>query len=293
MLTRALPLLLVTGCLTARPPSPEPIDRTPERLARGEYLALHVADCLGCHSPRDWTKPWGPVLPGLEGAGGAPMAEADGVPGVAVPGNLTPDEETGLGHASDGALLRGLREGVGHDGRALFPVMPYVNYRGLSDEDARSVVVWLKTLKPVRRPQPPTRIDFPVSLFIRGVPRPVDGVSAPPDDEVSRGRYLVTLAGCRECHSPLDGRGRIVKGKALAGGRPFSGQGFSVTSPPLDLSATSFLTVPRTAFIARFKTPVPPTSGNSVMPWPAFSGLTEDDLGAIYEALRVEASAPK
>lgn len=293
MLSRVLPLLVVSGCLTARPPSSETIDRTPARLARGTYLALHVADCLGCHSPRDWTKPWGPILPGLEGAGGAPLGEADGVPGVAVPGNLTPDEETGLGRASDGMLLRGLREGVGHDGRALFPVMPYVNYRSLSDEDARALVVWQRTLEPVRRLQPPTRIDFPVSLFIRGVPRPVDGVAAPADDELSRGRYLVTLAGCRECHSPLDGRGRIVKGKALSGGRVFARQGFSVVSPPLDGSATSFLTVPRAAFIARFRTLVPPTSGNSVMPWPAFSGLTDEDLGAIYEALRVEASSPK
>ena len=33
-----------------RPPSAEKIEATPERIARGEYLARHVAGCLDCHS---------------------------------------------------------------------------------------------------------------------------------------------------------------------------------------------------------------------------------------------------
>jgi hypothetical protein len=37
------------------------------------------------------------------------------------------------------AIARAVREGIGHDGRALFPIMPYGNYRKMSDEDLASV----------------------------------------------------------------------------------------------------------------------------------------------------------
>jgi len=76
--------------------------------------------------------------------------------------NLTPDPETGSGNWSDDALARAIREGAGHDGRALFPMMPYENFRYLSDEDVASIVVFLRTLPPVRNPLPTTRLIFPV-----------------------------------------------------------------------------------------------------------------------------------
>lgn len=280
-------LLLVplSACLTARPPSTETVDRTPERVERGRYLTENVADCLGCHSPRDWTQSFGPIVPGTKGSGGAPMTARDGVPGSAVPGNLTPDLETGLGGATDGELIRAIREGVGHDGRALFPSMPYRRYRVLSDDDVRSIVAYLRTLPAVKREQPPTRINFPVSLFIRGVPKPVDGTIETPSAEMDRGHYLVTLAGCRDCHSPIDSRGRVVEGKAFTGGRVFEAEGFRCESPPLDGSPNSKLQgLTRDGFIARFRTTSPPAA-NTVMPWPAFRGLGDDDLGAIYSVL--------
>lgn len=287
--TTLLTSFLLAGCLTARPPTTETIDRTPDRVARGRYLVEHVAECLPCHSPRDWTKPYGPVMPGLVGSGGAPLGADVGVPGVAVPGNLTPDPTTGLGQVSDGAVLRALREGVGHDERALFPVMPYVNYRTMSDDDARAVVAYLRTLPPVEHQTAPTRINFPVSLFIRGVPKPVDPVAPPPPDPISQGRYLVTLAGCRECHSQLDKRGKVIAETAFGGGRTFQGEGFTCVSAPLDGRAGSFMaSATKEAFIARFRVESAPPGANSVMPWPALRGLTDEDLTAIYAYLTSE-----
>lgn len=32
------------------------IERTPERIARGEYLANSVTVCMDCHSRRDWSQ---------------------------------------------------------------------------------------------------------------------------------------------------------------------------------------------------------------------------------------------
>ena len=42
---------------------------TPERLARGKYIAEDVAGCMDCHSPHDWTKHDAPIPDGMEGAG--------------------------------------------------------------------------------------------------------------------------------------------------------------------------------------------------------------------------------
>ncbi|MEI9911343.1 MAG: hypothetical protein WDO71_17775 [Bacteroidota bacterium] len=39
-------------------------------IERGEYLAVHVAACIHCHSQRDFSKYSGPVVPGSEGGGG-------------------------------------------------------------------------------------------------------------------------------------------------------------------------------------------------------------------------------
>jgi mono/diheme cytochrome c family protein len=52
---------------------PEPTtnkDSLDQVIKRGEYLTLHVAMCLGCHSKRDFSKYSGPVEPGSEGGGG-------------------------------------------------------------------------------------------------------------------------------------------------------------------------------------------------------------------------------
>src|SRR5579863_3372732 len=109
----------------ARPLTSRVFDRTPQRWARGQYIVEHLAACADCHSPHDWTKHDAPILPGMEAAG-QNMA-LKGLPGFVVAPNLTPDPETGSGTWSDDALARAIREGVGHDGRALFNIMPYEN----------------------------------------------------------------------------------------------------------------------------------------------------------------------
>ena len=38
---------------------------TPQRIARGQYLANHVCLCIDCHSQRDWSKPIGDIPPGI------------------------------------------------------------------------------------------------------------------------------------------------------------------------------------------------------------------------------------
>ena len=55
-------------------------------------------------------------------------------------------------------LARAIREGIGHDGRALYWGMWYQSFAGLSDEDLAAVVVYLRTLPPVRNVLPSTAL---------------------------------------------------------------------------------------------------------------------------------------
>ena len=73
--------------------------------------------------------------------------------------NLTPDPETGAGKWTDDMLARSIREGIGHDGRALFSLMPYHLFRHLPDEDVASIVVYLRSLPPAKNPLPKTQLD--------------------------------------------------------------------------------------------------------------------------------------
>ena len=262
-------------------------ERTPQRLERGRYLVSAVSNCFGCHSPHEWGAPGIPAVPGKEAAGQV-MPFPD-LPGRIVASNLTPDPETGAGQWTDDQLARAIREGVGHDGRALFPMMPYYLFQRMSDEDVASIVVYLRSLPPVRNPLPPTEIIFPVKYLIRGVPQPVTSPVpdlAPNSDAVARGAYLVNMAACSNCHTPFD-KGRDVPGMAFAGGFLLSGAWGSVAAANItpDPSGISyydealFLRVMRTGAVsARQLSPVMPVS--------AYRNITDDDLKAMFAYLR-------
>jgi mono/diheme cytochrome c family protein len=281
-----------------RPPSTEKIEMTPERVARGEYLVEHVADCLGCHS--DHLTTFGiPVKPGTEGEGGYIFDEKLGFPGVVAAQNITPDPETGIGNWTDGEVLRAIREGVDKNGDALFPMMPYEHMRNLSDEDAKSVVAYLRTLKPIRHAVPPKHIDFPVNLMIKFVPKPLNGPVTAPDpqkDHLGYGKYMATIGGCYECHTPHDAHGARVEAKAFTGGWEMKGPWGRVITANLTPHPDTFIgRASKEEFIGRFKafaslnaqnSPMPQPGHNTVMPWLAFSHMKDEDLGAIYDYLK-------
>jgi Cytochrome c len=280
-----------------RPASTEKIEATPERLARGKYLVHHVTDCLNCHSDHLFT--FGiPVKPGTEGQGGFAFGPDAGVPGLVCAQNITPDPETGLGKWTDGEILRAMREGVDREGNALFPMMPYDGYRHLDDEDAKAIVAYLRTLKPIRNQTPEKKIDFPVNLLIKFAPQPVQAAVIAPkrDDSAAYGRYLTMVAGCYECHTPHDEKNQIQTDKAFAGGWEMRGPwGRNFTSNLTPHPTTYVGQATREEFIGRFKSfatmnasnaPAVPKGRNTVMPWLAFAGMTEQDLGSIYDYLK-------
>lgn len=278
----------------AGPPKSLEVSMTPALEERGKYLAEHVAICVDCHSSRDPSRYSAPVVPGTLGQGGFRFGPEMGLPGEIYARNITP---AGIGDWSDGEVLRAMTEGVSRDGTALFPLMPYKDYAKLCQEDAAAILSYVRKLRPIENEVPKTRLDFPMNLLVRTLPAPAELSKDCPDgrDEVARGAYLVSLSGCQHCHTPQD-QGRPRPGLELAGGVPFpmpmGGVAHSANLTPDRETGIGAWT--REMFVSRFKLagtpsdaqPVQPGHPNTIMPWTQYSGMTEEDLGAIFSYLR-------
>lgn len=119
------------------------VEATPERIARGKYLATAVTVCMDCHSTRDWSKFSGPIVQGTEGKGGERFDHSVGFPGIYYSKNITP---AGISRYTDGELYRVITSGVDKEGKAMFPVMPYPYYGRMDDEDIYSIIAYMRTL---------------------------------------------------------------------------------------------------------------------------------------------------
>jgi mono/diheme cytochrome c family protein len=270
----------------ARPLTSRTFERTPQRLERGRYLSTSNTGCSGCHSLHDWNIHGGPILPGGEGVGQV-MWFTD-LPGRMVASNITPDPATGSGNWTDDQLARAIREGIGHDGHALFPLMPYPHLRYLSDEDLASLVVYIRSLTPIQHDLPRTEIIFPVKYLIRSVPEPITQPVSAPDrsDPVKWGQYLITIASCTECHSPQS-KGEIVPGMEYSGGFTLKGPWGSVASANITPDASGIGYYDEALFMQAMRTGyVKARQLNSIMPFGEFKGLTDDDLKAMFAYLR-------
>jgi hypothetical protein len=94
--------------------------------------------------------------------------------------NLTPDPETGAGTCSDDQFA-GAREGIGHNESTWFPLMPYEQYRAMSDEDPASNRRLSTIATPIRSSLPKTELILPVKYLIRNAPQPLTAPVPPPD----------------------------------------------------------------------------------------------------------------
>ena len=144
-------------------------------LERGRTLVEGIAGCGNCHTP----KGPGGEIPGMALAGGFVIEEPNAFRAV-VP-NITPDIETGIGAWSDAQVALAIREGRRPDGSLIGPPMPIELYRGIADRDLAAMVVYLRSVPPVRnavtrkihlinsRCRPPMA---PPSAWCRPRPRP-------------------------------------------------------------------------------------------------------------------------
>lgn len=278
---------------TLRPAPDVKAPSTPEAIERGRYLAHHVAVCMGCHSEIDETKPGEPIVAGRTGSG-RDFGEMPGFPGRMRAPNLTPDPETGLGKVSDGSILRAIREGIGHDGHVLFPFMPYATYaKALSDTDALAIIAYLRSLPPIRNQLAPSSVTFPVSMFVRALPRPVTASPpAPPaaEDLVARGNWLLTVGNCHDCHDGFNSRRESIPGQELSGGAEFpmpGGRG-SLFAPNITSDRATGIGAYTDEDLMRVFNQGIGKSGRVLyaMPWTYYAGMVEADKRALVAALR-------
>jgi mono/diheme cytochrome c family protein len=158
------------------------VEATPERVARGEYLAMHVSMCVDCHSERDYTRFAAPVADGTHGKGGELFGENIGLPGNFYAANLTP---AGIGDRTDGELYRAITAGVGRDGRALFPIMPYPHFGKMAREDVYAIIAFLRTLAPIENSVPASEASFPMNIIMRTIPQKSEHAPSVPDPAIS------------------------------------------------------------------------------------------------------------
>ncbi|MER2995935.1 cytochrome c [Pontibacter populi] len=273
------------------------IKKSPEMIARGEYIANHVAVCIDCHSERDWSKFAGPIKPGTHGKGGDRFDQTMGFPGVFYAKNITSDKETGIGSWTDGELYRALTAGVSKDGDPLFPMMPYNAFRQMREQDLHAVIAYIRTLEPIKNEVPKSDPDFPFNLILRTMPATPEKLPEPVlDSPVAKGKYLFTMASCGECHTPND-KGKVVEGMYLAGGAEFQFPNGAILrsaniTPDKEAGIGAWT---EDDFVNRFKQNLEPEMANrkiapgefnSIMPWQMYAGMKEEDLRAIYQYLK-------
>jgi mono/diheme cytochrome c family protein len=194
------------------PPQTVPANGTPEQIAQGERLA-RIGNCATCHTVR----------------GGAPYAGGRGIAtpfGTVVAGNLTPDDETGLGRWSADHFWRALHNGRSADGRLLYPAFPYPDYTRVTREDSDAIYAYLRSLAPVRQVNRPHALEWPYdtqaalavwrALFFR----PAAFEPDPRQSETwNRGAYLVRgLGHCAACHGGRNFLGATPQGGMSLGG---------------------------------------------------------------------------
>jgi mono/diheme cytochrome c family protein len=184
-------------------------------LERGTYLMRGIVACGNCHTPKG---PQGDV-PDMELAGGVTFQE-DAF--TAVSPNITPDRDSGIGKWTDAQIIAGIREGKRADGTIIGPPMPIALYRGMADEDAKAIVAYLRSAKPIANKAAKSQYKIPLPPSYG--PMVTDVAPVARADKVAYGKYLAgPLGHCMECHSTPGANGAPDFVNQAGGGLQFNG----------------------------------------------------------------------
>jgi mono/diheme cytochrome c family protein len=270
------------------------VEMTPENIARGEYLANHIAVCIDCHSTRDWSKFSGPPLEGTFGKGGELFDQKYGFPGSYTSKNITP---AGISNWTDGELFRTITAGVNKDGKAMFPVMPFHYYGQMDEEDIKCIIAYIRTLKPIENKTAECVSDFPMNFIINTIPHKPNFQKRPPaSDILATGKYIANASACIECHTKFE-KGRLIAGTEFGGGREFPFPDGSIVRSGNITSdmETGIGSWSKDRFISLFHsrsdsstihTTLKKGDFNTIMPWVMYGKMTDADLEALYTYLR-------
>jgi mono/diheme cytochrome c family protein len=269
-------------------------------VQRGEYLVKSLGGCGDCHTPRNFITGQPDNLRFLAGMSGifqVPGLGPDGGPGVIGASNLTPDMATGLGAWTDAQIKNAMLNGIGKDGKSLFPIMPYYVLHNMSDADADAIVAYLRTIPAISNAIQPRNFEAPPAappVPADRIPNPTLPSTDPNYASAMRGKYLAGNFGvCMECHTKhvqTPGAVPLELDKLFAGGETFisAAIGLPPNFPPTittenitphatgvqGWTAQAIATVLKTG-INKDGLPICPPMPNG--PEGAFGGLTDDD----------------
>jgi len=233
---------------------------TAAQLADGERQA-RILGCVNCHG---------------EGLRGRMMFDAGPFAKV-----WAPNLNELAARASDQQLAQAIRQGVGHDGRALY-IMPSAMYSRLSDQEVAGLIAWIRRLP--RAGERTSAIQWgPIGRFALAtggldsmLPTIEDFRIRQPFDtgrEHQAGRRLAATV-CSECH-----------GADLTGGQPMP------DAIPPDLSIVGAYN--QAQFVRLMRTGLPPNGRDlGLMAEIArnnTSHMTDDELAELYAYLSARA----
>jgi mono/diheme cytochrome c family protein len=241
---------------------PLEISMDAETIERGRHIVTTRGGCTECHAPN---------------LAGESFDEGFFVGRMVIP-NLT-SGKGGVGAVfTNEDWVRAIRYGVDKDGTSLLG-MPSEFFNSFSDSDLAAIIAYLRSVPPVDREHPTSRLGplfrwfilnephaLPANLIDHSAPRPPEPVQ---EVTAEYGKYLAVA--CQICHV-----------ENLAGGDE-PGQGLNLT-PGGDLAKWS-----EEDFMKAMRTGVTPTEKKldpMLMPWQSMGKMTDDELKAIWLYLK-------
>jgi mono/diheme cytochrome c family protein len=243
----------------------------PDAIERGRYLVSHVMVCGDCHG---------------EDMGG--MAPVDKQPmGRIYAPNITTGMGSVVGDYTGKDWDRAIRHGVGIDGRRLL-LMPSEDYYLFSDADIGAAVAYIQSLPPVDRENKSIslgpigklivatgELDFAYNKIDHDAGRP----DAQPGPTKEWGEVMI--GACIGCHGPT------LSGGAIPGGDPSWPVASNLTPAQDGLAGWTYEDFVRAMREGKSR------DGSDIrepMPWPAYRGMVDDDLKALWAYIK---SAPE
>lgn len=174
--------------------------------------------------------------------------------------------------------------------------MPYQAYGKMDPDDVKAIIAYLRTLEPIAYKAPESEANFPMNIIMQTIPQPANPMERPsPDSPIKYGKYLVTIAGCAECHTP-EAQGSDIQGMYLAEGFEYQMPFGTVRSANITPDKkTGIGRWTKQQFVQQFKQYDVPTDSlrniqkgefNTIMPWQMYAGMKKEDLEAIYAYLK-------
>jgi mono/diheme cytochrome c family protein len=246
---------------------PPPLTLGHGNVERGKHLFNAVSSCVVCH----------------RGDGGGGPFINDAAMALLNAPNLTRGNGGVGAQYSDADFDRAIRRGVRPDGTRLL-IMPSWDYAAFGDDDAASVIAYIRSLPPVDRATPRVRLGPVGRILVATKKMPFDATRIadegappttvpPPMNMVEYGKYLARVGGCMGCH------GAHLSGGHLAGPPD--------VPPAANITRTGIGTWSSADFMITITKGRDPSGHvlDPFMPWRTISQMTDPELEAIYDYL--------